>query len=143
MTASRARRGLYGILAGGLLSAAASTATAAPAAHAAPDPCSSSAHAGRLSTTSDRISQYLADNPDVNQRLTQIAQQPPAQAKPDLRTYLNSHPGVARDLQSIRAPLSAQRNQCGMQVPPSNILMGLGSFTSGCMPFGGGLPYGG
>lgn len=52
MTASTVRRGRYSVLAGGLLSAGA--LTAAPAADSAPNPCSSSAHADQLSTTSDR-----------------------------------------------------------------------------------------
>ncbi len=140
MTVSSVRRGLYGFLAGGLLGAAASTGIAMPAAQAAP-PCSSSAHAGRLGATSHRISQYLAGNPAVNQRLTQIAQEPPDQANLDLRTYLANHPGVDRDLRNIRAPLADQRDQCGLNVPPSNMLMGLGSFVNRWLPFGG-MPFG-
>lgn len=55
---------------------------------------------------------------------------------------MNSHPNVATDLQNLRAPLNAQRNQCGLQLPASNVLMGLGSlFTGGMLPgiFGGGF----
>jgi len=142
LTASNVRRGLYGLLTGGLLGATVSTGIGTPAAHAAP-PCSSSAHAGQLSATSNRISQYLAGHPAVNQRLTEIAQEPPDQANLDLRTYLANHPGVASDLRDIRAPLAGQRDQCGLNLPPSNMLMGLGSFVNGWLPFGAGMPFGG
>ena len=117
---------------------------AAPTANAAPGPCSSSAHASQLSTTSGRISQYLANNPDVNQSLTQIAQQPSAQAKAKLRQYMTNHPNVANDLQNMRAPLSAQCDQCDLQAPPLNVPMGLGSYlNNGWLPFGGGMGFNG
>ena len=130
------------MLAGGLLTAAAAV-VAAPAANTAPGPCSSSPHASRLSTTSDRIGRYLANNPDVNQSLTRIARQPRAQARANLRQYMTDHPNVANDLQNMRAPLSAQRDRCDLQAPPLNVLVGLGSYLNGGLRFGGGTPFNG
>jgi hypothetical protein len=79
------RRGLYGLLAGGLLSAAASTLIALPVANADCD-----------QTVGQSIDSYLQRHPDLHQEL-----QARSQAEgdgPNVIDYLNRHPDVRQHL---------------------------------------------
>ncbi len=81
------RRGLYGLLAGGLLTATAATVIALPVANAAP-PCNQ--------TVGNSIDSYLQRHPDLHQQL--IAK---SQAEGDggnVIDYLNRHPDVRQHL---------------------------------------------
>lgn len=51
---------------------------------------------------------------------------------------MTNHPNVVNDLQNMPAPLLAQCNQCDLQAPPLNMLVGRGSYLNGWLPFGGG-----
>jgi hypothetical protein len=80
------RRGLYGLLAGGLLTASAASVIALPVASAAP--CNQ--------TVGDSINSYLQRHPDVHQQL-----QSKSQAEgdgPNVMDYLNRHPDVRQHL---------------------------------------------
>ena len=80
------RRGLYGLLAGGLLTATAASVIALPVASAAP--CNQ--------TVGDSINSYLQRHPDVHQQL-----QSKSQAEgdgPNVMDYLNRHPDVRQHL---------------------------------------------
>lgn len=79
------RRGLYGLLAGGLLTATASAAIALPAANAAPQQCND---------VGNSIDSYLNQHPDVRQQLQSRAQQ----SGTNVTDYLNSHPDVRQNL---------------------------------------------
>jgi hemophore-related protein len=119
MTATTLRRGLYGMLAGGMLTAG--IVAMVPTAQSAPDPCSSANQALILSNVSQNISNYLAKHPDVNQSLTAISKQPPAEANNNFEGYFhNDNPGAANDLRNIQAPLVANQQQCGRQVNPTD-----------------------
>ena len=79
------RRGLYGLLAGGLLSASAATLIALPVANAQCD-----------QTVGNSIDSYLKRHPDLHQEL-----QARSQAEgggPNVLDYLNRHPDVRRHL---------------------------------------------
>ena len=79
------RRGLYGLLAGGLLSASAATLIALPVANAQCD-----------QTVGNSIDSYLQRHPDLHQEL-----QARSQAEgggPNVLDYLNRHPDVRRHL---------------------------------------------
>ena len=79
------RRGLYGLLAGGLLSASAATLIALPVANAQCD-----------ETVGNSIDSYLKRHPDLHQEL-----QARSQAEgggPNVLDYLNRHPDVRRHL---------------------------------------------
>ena len=81
------RRGLYGLLAGGLLTVSAATLVALPVASAAP--CSNQ-------TVGDSINSYLQRHPDLHQQL-----QSKSQAEgdgPNIMDYLNRHPDVRQHL---------------------------------------------
>ncbi|BAX94633.1 hypothetical protein [Mycobacterium shigaense] len=79
-------RGLYGLLAGGLLAATAATVIALPVASAAP--CNK--------TVGDSVNTYLQRHPDLHQQL-----QARSQAEgdgPNAIDYLNRHPDVRQHL---------------------------------------------
>lgn len=81
------RRGLYGLVAGGLLSAAASVMIALPVASADP-PCNQ--------TVGNSIDSYLQRHPELHQQL-----QAKSQAEGDggnVMEYLNRHPDVRQHL---------------------------------------------
>jgi hypothetical protein len=80
-------RGLYGLIAGGLLTATAATVIALPVASADP---------GCNQTVGQSIDSYLQRHPDLHQQL-----QAKSQAEGDggdVITYLNRHPDVRQHL---------------------------------------------
>jgi hypothetical protein len=79
------RRGLYGLLAGGLLSAAASTLIALPVANAQCD-----------QTVGNSIDSYLKRHPDLHQQLQ--ASSEAEGGGPNVIDYLNRHPDVRQHL---------------------------------------------
>lgn len=90
MSTSKTRRGLHGLLAGGLLTATAATVIALPLAGTAnaDPPCDQ--------TVGNSIDQYLQRHPDLHQQL-----QAKAQADGDngnVIDYLNRHPDVRQHL---------------------------------------------
>jgi hypothetical protein len=86
-TAQSLRRGLRGLLASGLLTAAAATVIALPVANADPD-CDQ--------TVGDSINSYLTRHPDVKQRLSSQSQA--EGGGPNVIDYLNRHPDVRQHL---------------------------------------------
>jgi hypothetical protein len=79
------RRGLYGLLAGGLLTAAAATVIALPVAYAQCD-----------ETVGQSINDYLTRHPDVKQRLSSQSQA--EGGGPNVLDYLSRHPDVRQHL---------------------------------------------
>ena len=125
MSATTARRGLYGMFAGGLL-AFGSAAIIAPVANAEPEPadtdtCTVSGIANTSSTVSASTSTYLASNPQANEALTEIATQPQEQATEAFRAYFAENPRVESELQAINQPVVDLASQCGIEVTPTPI----------------------
>jgi hypothetical protein len=81
------RRGLYGLLAGGLLTATAATVIALPVANADPQ-CNQ--------TVGQSIDSYLKRHPDVHQQL--IASSEAEGGGPNVIDYLNRHPDLRQHL---------------------------------------------
>jgi hypothetical protein len=79
------RRGLYGLLAGGLLSASAATLIALPVANAQCD-----------ETVGNSIDSYLKRHPDVHQELQ--ARSEAEGGGPNVIDYLSRHPDVRQHL---------------------------------------------
>ena len=79
------RRGLYGLLAGGLLSASAATLIALPVANAQCD-----------QTVGNSIDSYLQRHPDLHQQLQ--AKSEAEGGGPNVIDYLNRHPDVRQHL---------------------------------------------
>ncbi|MDT5115245.1 MAG: hypothetical protein QOE30_984 [Mycobacterium sp.] len=86
-TRGRRGRGLYGLLAGGLLTATAATLIALPAANADP---------GCDQTVGNSINSYLERHPDLHQQL--IAKSQADGSGGNVLEYLNRHPDVRQHL---------------------------------------------
>ena len=87
------RRGLYGLLAGGLLSATASVLIALPVANADPQQqCNTTVG----QTASQTVQSYLDQHPDVKQELTARSQA--EGGSNNVLDYLNRHPDVRQHL---------------------------------------------
>jgi hypothetical protein len=86
-THGRRGRGLYGLLAGGLLAATAATLIALPAANADP---------GCDQTVGNSINSYLERHPDLHQQL--IAKSQADGSGGNVLEYLNRHPDVRQHL---------------------------------------------
>jgi heme-binding protein len=125
MTATIVRRGTYGLLAGGLLGGVASAAIVMPTANAQPDTCSASSLANTVSSVSASTSSYLAAHPQVDQALTDIAKQAPAQAEEAYRAYFANNPQVETELKTIQQPVVDLSTQCGLQVTPTPVVEAL------------------
>jgi hypothetical protein len=85
MTITSLRRGLCGLLAGGLLSASAATLIALPVANAQCD-----------ETVGNSIDSYLQRHPDLHQELQ--ARSEAEGGGPNVIDYLNRHPDVRQHL---------------------------------------------
>jgi hemophore-related protein len=121
MSEKTVRRGLYGMLAGGLLGGVATAAIVLPNANAAPDQCSASGMATTQSSVSLSMSTYLQTHPQANQALTDIAKQTPTQAQLAYATYFADNPKVATDLKGIQQPVTDLNAKCGIQVKPNEL----------------------
>lgn len=93
------RRGLGGLLAGGVLSAAVSVVIALPVANAAPQQCNTTVG----QSASQTVQSYLDRHPDVKAELTAKSQADGSGT--NLINYLNRHPDV-------RQALITLANQC-------------------------------
>jgi hemophore-related protein len=120
MSATTARRGLFGMFAGGLL-AFGSAAIVMPVANAAPDSCTQSGIATTSSSVSANTAVYLAAHPQTNQDLTDIAKRPSDQAEQAYQAYFDRNPQIANELQAINQPASDLSAQCGVTVTPTPI----------------------
>jgi heme-binding protein len=127
LSATTVRRGLYGILAGGLLGGVASaamimpTAGAEPVTPTTPDTCTFSGAANTSSTVSAEMSTYLTAHPEANKDLTEIAKQPLDEAQIAYRAYFADNPQVETELKAINKPAVDLASQCGIVVRPTPI----------------------
>ncbi|MDV3128652.1 heme-binding protein [Mycobacterium sp. 21AC1] len=117
MSARTVRRCLYGMCAGGVVSAAFTL----PMANAAPDACQESGVAGTVSTVTASTSTYLAANPQVDQALTDIARQTDGNPDAGYRTYFENNPQVASELRQINHPVAELSARCGVDVTPTPV----------------------
>jgi hypothetical protein len=90
MPGSAFRRGLRGLLAGGLLSATAAVLIALPLANTA------NADPGCNETVGDSINAYLTRHPDIKQELSSRSQA--EGGGPNVIDYLNRHPDLRQHL---------------------------------------------
>jgi hemophore len=120
-TAKTVRRGLYGMIAGGLLGGVATATIALPNANAAPDECTASGVATTQSSVQLSMSTYLQTHPQTNQAMTDIAKQSPTEAQVSYRSYFANNPKVADDLKGIQQPVTDLSSQCGIQVTSNQL----------------------
>src|SRR5262245_59907277 len=114
VSATTVRRGLYGMLAGGLL-AFGSAAIVMPVAKAVPADCSQSGIATTASSVSASTAAYLVAHPQTNQELTEIASSQSAeQAQEAYQAYFDQNPQTENELRAINQPATDLSNQCGI-----------------------------
>jgi hemophore-related protein len=63
-------------------------------------------------------SNYLTENPAVNDFFTSLKGQPKDQIGPQVETYLDANPAVRDELRRIRQPSVDFRDRCGAPVTP-------------------------
>ena len=92
---------------------------ATPSANAAP--CEASGLATTASGVLGEAGGYLDAHPGANDVLTAAANQPPDEARSNVRGYFTGHPGEFLDLQRIAQPLKDLRSQCGISISPTQL----------------------
>lgn len=113
------RRGIVATFGACAVGAVVAGAVALPAANAAP--CKASGYAATASGVLAAAGGYLDAHPGADDVLTAAADQPPADANASVRGYFTGHPGEFLDLNNIVQPLKDIKNQCGINVTPSQL----------------------
>jgi heme-binding protein len=124
-TTKALRRSLYAVFAASAVGGATVAALAVPSATAATDPCAASELARTIGSVATSMGTYLDSHPQTNQALTTISQQ---QAGPQslgaVKTYFDTNPQVAKDMQQLQQPLVNLSTRCKLPVSLPQ-LMGL------------------
>lgn len=140
-TAKTLRRSLYAVFAASAAGGAAVAALAVPSATAATDPCAASELAKTIGSVATSMGYYLDSHPQTNQALTTISQQ---QAGPQslgaVKSYFDTNPQAAKDMQQLQQPLVSLSARCRLPIslPQLMGLMQAGQQQGGALP--GGLP---
>jgi heme-binding protein len=113
------RRGVVGVFVTGALGALVAGTIALPAASAEPQ-CTAAGLTNALGTVSSATSAYLAGHPDANQAVTNAGAMGPG-AENSIRAYFVAHPQQWVELQRIARPLADLRQQCQVDVAPTEI----------------------
>lgn len=113
------RRGIAGAVGACAVGAAVAGTLALPAATAAP--CKASGYAATASGVLAAAGGYLDAHPGADDVLTAAVNQPADVARTSVRGYFTSHPNEFFDLQNIVQPLKDVRNQCGVNITPSQL----------------------
>lgn len=119
ITGTTMRRGLIGVLSTGALGGLAAATIAAPTASAAPD-CNAAGLNRAISTVAGQTADYLASHPGANDAITNAGGQG-GDAEATIRNYFVAHPTEWADLQRIASPLRTLRQQCEVDVAPTEI----------------------
>lgn len=140
-TTKALRRSLYAVFAASAAGGAAVAALAVPSATAATDPCAASELARTIGSVATSTGNYLDTHPQTNQALTTISQQ---QAGPQslgaVKSYFDTNPQVAKDMQQLQQPLVNLSTRCKLPIslPQLMGLMQAAQQQGGALP--GGLP---
>jgi hemophore len=106
-------------------------------ARSASDPCAASEVARTIGSVAKSTGDYLDSHPETNQAMTAALQQPAGpQSLGSLKTYLETHPKVALDLQGIAQPLNNLSTQCKLPISIPQALS-LVQAAQGGLPVGG------
>lgn len=114
--ATSVRRGVIGTLGACAIGAG---LVGVPPANAAP--CKASGFAETASGVLSAAGGYLDAHPGADDVLTAAANQPTDVARTSVRGYFVAHPGEFLDLQKIVQPLKDVKNQCGVDLSPSQL----------------------
>jgi hemophore-related protein len=118
--ATTLRRGIVGTVGACAVGAAIVGVGVLPAANAA-GPCSASGFAATSSGVLASAGTYLDAHPGADDVLTAAVSQSPEDARTSVRGYFIGHPGEFLDLQRITQPLKDLKNQCGVDVSPTQL----------------------
>jgi heme-binding protein len=113
------RRAVAGMLAAGALGGLTAATIALPTASAAP-PCDAAGLNNAISTVAGQTAAYLSSHPDANDAISNAGAQG-ANAENAIRAYFVAHPTEWADLQRIAQPLRSLRQQCEVDVAPTEI----------------------
>jgi hemophore-related protein len=113
------RRGILGAVGACAVGAVVAGGIALPMAGAAP--CKASGYASTASGVLNAAGGYLDAHPGADDVLTAAANQPAAEADSSVRGYFTAHPNEYLDLKNIVQPLRDVRNQCGVNVTPTQL----------------------
>nr|WP_198535649.1 heme-binding protein [Mycolicibacterium phlei] len=102
------------------------TATA-PSAVAAPD-CSAAAVSGTVSSVTGEARAYLDAHPGANQAVTAAFGQPRPQAAATLRGYFTGNPQEYYALRGILAPIGAVQQSCNITALPPELASAYAEF---------------
>jgi heme-binding protein len=119
ISGSPMRRGVIGILAAGALGGLTAATIALPPASAAP-PCDAAGLNNAISTVAGQTAAYLSSHPDANDAISNAGAQG-GNAENAIRAYFVAHPTEWADLQRIAQPLRSLRQQCEVDVAPTEI----------------------
>ncbi|MGH3677934.1 MAG: hemophore-related protein [Mycobacterium sp.] len=114
-----ARRRVISVLATGALGALAAATIALPTASAQPQ-CTAAGLTNAIGTVSSQTAQYLSSHPDANDAISNAGAQGPG-ADNAIRAYFVTRPQQWADLQRIAQPLRTLRQQCDVDVAPTDI----------------------
>lgn len=117
MSARTVRRCLYGMCAGGVLSAVFTL----PIAGAAPEQCSESGMDGTVSSVAASTSTYLTAHPEVDRALTDITRRTGESSDSAYQAYFDNNPQVASELRDINHPVAELSALCGVDVTPTPV----------------------
>ena len=131
---------------GALIAAAAASGVAvavallaeAPA-RSATDPCAASEIARTVGTVAKSTGDYLDSHPETNQAMTAaLQQQAGPQSLGSLKSYFETHPKVAVDMQAIAQPLNNLSTQCKLPITiPQALSLAQAAQGAGGLPLGG------
>ncbi|MBJ7336584.1 heme-binding protein [Mycolicibacterium sp.] len=117
--ANTVRRGAVATIGACAVGAVVAGAGILPKAGAAP--CKASGFAATASGVLSSAGAYLDVHPGADDVLTAAASQPTAEAQSSVRGYFLAHPNEFLDLQRIVQPLKDVKNQCGVDLSPSQL----------------------
>jgi heme-binding protein len=104
--------------AGAIAAVCGSGPTAAAEPPPVPPPCTAAELARVMSGVTFDTSNYLTNNPPVNDFFTSLKGQPRDQIGVKVQEYLTANPAVRDELQRIRQPSVDFRARCGAPVTP-------------------------
>lgn len=110
---------VLGMLAAGALGGLTAATIALPTASAAP-PCDATGLNNAISTVASQTAAYLSSHPGANDAITNAGGQSGG-AENAIRAYFIAHPTEWSDLQRIAQPLRSLRQQCEVDVAPTEI----------------------
>jgi hemophore-related protein len=101
-----------------MLIAGASLAAAEPGPDVSPPNCTAGDLAVASGTVGTAMGDYLFSHQDVNDFFTSLRGQPSVEVHDQVQTYMDAHPQVESEINSIRQPLTDLKSRCDLAASP-------------------------